>query len=186
MRVLVGGVGYRNLRDHSVGVVVAECLAARAWPEDVVVEDISYNPIAVVQRLEDEPVDRPFDRMVVVAGVSRPGRAAGTFEVYRWDGVLPSAEAVQGAVAEAVTGVISVDNTLVVVRQFGGLPAEAIVVEVEPASAEEFGEELSPAVAAIFDSLCERVTALALGQEASHRLPATPLGGGRRIPAVMP
>ena len=186
MRVLVGGVGYRNLRDHSVGVIVSERLAARAWPEGVAVEDISYNPIAVVQRLEDEPADRRFERVVVVAGVSRPGRAPGTIEVYRWDGVLPSAEAVQGAVAEAVTGVISLDNTLVVTRQFGGLPAQAIVVEVEPASDEEFGEALSPAVAGLLDSLCERVAALALDAEPMPGLPATPLGGGRRIPAVSP
>ena len=183
MRVLVGGVGYRNLRDHSVGVAVADRLATRTWPDGVAVEDLSYNPIALVQRLEDEPLDRRFERMVVVAGVSRPGRAPGTIEAYRWDGVLPSPEAVQAAVAEAVTGVISVDNTLVVTRQFGSLPPEAIVVEVEPASDEEFGEELSPTVGRLFDSLCERVTALVLAQDASDRLPATPLGGGRRVPA---
>ncbi len=29
MRVIVAGVGYRNLRDHSVGVTVADRLAAR-------------------------------------------------------------------------------------------------------------------------------------------------------------
>ena len=180
MRVLVGGVGYRNLRDHSVGVVVADHLAKRAWPEGVAVEDVSYNPIAFLQRLDDEPEDRRFDRLVVVAGVSRPGRAPGTVEAYRWDGALPSPEAVQGAVAEAITGVISLDNTLVVTRHFGALPGEALVVEVEPA-AEEFGEELSAPVAAVFESLCDRVAALALDADAARYLPATPLGGGRRI-----
>ena len=183
MRVLVGGVGYRNLRDHSVGVAVADRLAARSWSGDVTVEDLSYNPIALVQRLEDEPEGRRFDRMVVVAGVSRPGRVPGTVEAYRWDGVLPSAEAVQGAVAEAVTGVVSVDNTLVVARQFGALPAETIVVEVEPGN-EEFGEELSPAVAAAMDAVCERVAALALGAEETRRLPLSSLGGGRLLPPV--
>lgn len=184
MRVLVGGVGYRNLRDHSVGILVAERLAGRAWPAGVVVEDVSYNPIALVQRLSDEPPDDRFERLVVVAGVSRPGRAPAAVEAYRWDGVLPAAEAVQAAVAEAVTGVISLDNTLVVARQFGGLPPEAIVVEVEPASGEEFGEELSPAVEAVLDAVCERVASLALSPDAGWRLPATPLGGGRRVPAA--
>ena len=61
VRVIVAGVGYRNLRDHSVGVTVADRLLARAWASDVVVEDLSYNPIAVMQRLEDEPTDRRFD-----------------------------------------------------------------------------------------------------------------------------
>ena len=32
MRVLVAGVGYRYLRDHSVGVAVADRLAGRDWP----------------------------------------------------------------------------------------------------------------------------------------------------------
>ena len=33
---------------------------------------------------------------------------------------------------EAVTGVIALDNTLVVTRHFGGLPDEVVVIEVEP------------------------------------------------------
>jgi len=182
MRVLVGGVGYRNLRDHSVGVLVADRLAGREWPEGVAVEDVSYNPIALVQRLEDEPEGRRFHRVVIVAGVSRPGRTPGAVEAYRWDGALPAPEAVQGAVAEAITGVISLDNTLVVTRHFGALPEEALVVEVEPAE-EEFGEELTPPVAAMFETVCERVAALAIDAEAACRLPTTPLGGGRRVPA---
>ncbi len=91
MRVVVAGVGYRNLRDHSVGVAVVDRLEARAWTDDVVVEDLSYNPIAVGQWLEDEPPDRRFERAVVVAAAERDGRAPGTVTAYRWDGVLPSA-----------------------------------------------------------------------------------------------
>ena len=77
MRVLLGGVGYRNLRDHSFGVLVIETLAAREWAAAVSVEDISYNPIAVVQRFEDDPPDRRFTRAVLVSSVQRPGRAPG-------------------------------------------------------------------------------------------------------------
>ena len=75
VRVIVAGVGYRNLRDHSVGVEVADRLEAQTWPDDVVVEDISYNPIAVMQRLEDEPPERRFERAVVVGAVERAGAA---------------------------------------------------------------------------------------------------------------
>src|SRR5919109_667167 len=89
VRVIVASVGYRNLRDHSLGVAVTDRLERETWPEGVVVEDLSYNPIAVVQRLEDEPPDQRFQRAVVVAAVERNGRAPGTIAAYRWDGVLP-------------------------------------------------------------------------------------------------
>lgn len=50
--------------------------------------------------------------------------------------------------AEAVTGVIDLDNLLIVTRQFGVLPEEVYVVEVQPVVT-DFGLELSPAVAAL-------------------------------------
>jgi hydrogenase maturation protease len=176
MRVIVGGVGYRNLRDHSVGVEIADRLEAQTWPDDVVVEDISYNPIAVVQRLEDELPERRFVRAVVVGAVERDGRRPGTVTAYRWDGRLPSDEKIQRAVTEAVTGVIALDNTLVVARHFGGLPDEIVVVEVEPA-VHEFGDALSDTVGRVFDAVCTLVRTLATDDAAVARLPRTPLGG---------
>jgi len=181
MRTLVGGLGYRNLRDHSLGVVVSDLLAERDWPEGVLVEDVSYNPIAVVQRLQDQPVDRA----IVVAAIGRPGRAPGMIEAYRWDGALPDPERIQAAVAEAVTGVILLDNTLVVGRHFGGLPPEVLVVEVEP-EVEEFGDELSPVVAAAFERVCALVTLLATDEDAARRLPEAALGGGRLVSEKVP
>ena len=41
MRVIVGGVGYRNLRDHSVGVAITDRLETVGWADDVVVEDLN-------------------------------------------------------------------------------------------------------------------------------------------------
>jgi hydrogenase maturation protease len=176
LRVIVAGVGYRNLRDHSIGVEVADRLETTPWPDDVVVEDLSYNPIAVVQRLEDEPPAQRFRRAVVVGAVERRGRPPGTVAAYRWDGVLPADEEIQRAVTEAVTGVIALDNTLVVARHFGALPDEVIVVEVEPA-VHEFGDSFSEAVGRQLDNLCELVRLLATRDDAVERLPRTPLGG---------
>jgi hydrogenase maturation protease len=181
MRVIVAGVGYRNLRDHSVGVEVADRLMARPLAGEVAVEDLSYNPIAVVQRLEDEPPDRRFERAVVVAAVER-GRVPGTVTAYRWDGVLPGDEEIQRAVTEAVTGVIALDNTLIVTQHFAALPDEVVVVEVEPA-VHEFGETFSDAVADVFDSVCELVASFTTQAGAAARLPRAPLGGplGARV-----
>src|SRR5262245_38429260 len=175
MRVIVAGVGYRNLRDHSAGVEVADRLAGRAWPAEVVVEDLSYNPIAVGQRLEDEPADRRFERAIVVGAVER-GREPGTVTAYRWDGVLPGDGEIHRAVTEAVTGVIALDNTLIVTRHFGALPDDVIVVEVEPAE-HEFGDTLGDAVADAFDGLYALVAELAIEPTAAARLPRAPLGG---------
>src|SRR5215475_14922196 len=146
---------------------------ARACPPDVVVEDLSYNPIAVVQRLDDEPPEQRFERAVLVAAVER-GRPPGTVTAYRWDGVLPVDDEIHRAVTEAVTGVIALDNTLVVTRHFGALPDEAVVVEIEPA-VHEFGDAFSDAVAGVFDGVCELVARLATEPDAPARLPRAPL-----------
>lgn len=176
VRVIVAGVGYRNLRDHSVGVEVVDRLEADAWPDGVVVEDLSYNPIAVVQRLEDEPPDRRFQRAVIVGAVERSGRAPGTIAVYRWDGVLPVDQEIHRAVTEAVTGVIALDNTLVVTRHFGALPDDVVVVEVEPA-VHEFGDTFSELVGRQFETVCQLVRTHATDADAAGRLARAPLGG---------
>lgn len=177
MRVIIAGVGYRNLRDHSVGVMVTDALERREWPEGVVVEDLSYGPIAVVQRFEDDPPDRRFGRAVFVAAVAREdGRPPGTVTAYRWDAILPSPELIQGAVCEAVTGVIALDNTLVVAQHFGALPAEVLVVEVEP-DEHQAGETLGAVVGIVFEPLCALVTRLALDPAAALHLPVASLGG---------
>ena len=185
MRVIVGGVGYRNLRDHSVGVEVTDRLEAQTWPDDVAVEDISYNPIAVVQRLEDEPPERRFERAVVVGAVEREGRRPGTVSAYRWDARLPGDEEIQRAVTEAVTGVIALDNTLVVARHFGALPDEIVVVEVEPA-VHEFGDTFSDALGGVFDAVCALVRKLATDDGAVARLPRAPLGAGTLVNVEAP
>lgn len=151
LRVLVGGIGYRNLRDGSIGIHVIERLADR--PRDgVEVEDVSYHPVGLSQNLQDRP---PYDRVVLVAAVAR-GRAPGTVSAYRWDGALPDTDEIQTRVSEAVTGVISLDNTLIVCGALGGFPGDVRVVEVEPAS-EHWGEELSPEIKERLPEIVETV-----------------------------
>lgn len=150
-RVLVGGIGYRNLRDGSIGLHVIERLADRAG-EGIEVEDVSYHPVGLSQNLEERP---DYDRVVLVAAVAR-GRAPGSVTSYRWDGRLPDNDEIQTRVSEAVTGVISLDNTLVVCGVLGGFPDDVRVVEVEPAS-EQWGEELSPEIEERLPEIVEAV-----------------------------
>lgn len=178
MRVLVGGVGYRHLRDHSFGIVLVEALETHRWPAEVAIEDVSYNPIAVVQRLQDEPAAARFDLAIVAGAVERPGRAPGTLSVYRWDNVLPGADAIQASVTEAVTGIIALDNTLVVARYFNALPPTVVVMEVEPA-AHECGDVLTPAVEAALSRAIELVNQIVDDPAAASRIPEGALGVDR-------
>ena len=171
---LVGAIGYRFLRDHSASMVALDRLTAEDWPAGVVVEDVSYGPIALVPRLEEGG----FRRAILLGAVGRPGRAAGTVTAYRWDGVLPGPADIQVAVTEAVTGVISLDNALVITRHFRALPDDTVVIEIEPET-EAFGEELTPRVEQAVIRACALVRALVAGERDPARLPRSAIGGQR-------
>lgn len=175
MRAVIGGIGYRDLRDHSLGPMVSDALASATLPPGVEVEDLSYNPVAVSQWLEAMDAGERPDRLVLVAALQR-GREPGTATAYRWDAELPDPERIQAAVADAVTGVIHVDNTLIVLAQFGPLPEQVVVIEVEPAI-EEFGQELSPRLAPRFEEYTALALHLATDDGATRRLPVCGLGG---------
>ena len=149
MRVLVGGVGYRFLRDESVGPWAVDQLAPRA-SGDVEVEDLGYHPVGFIHNLEER---KPYDRLVFISSVRR-GDQPGTLRVYRWEGVLPDAERIQERVAEAVTGVISLDGLLIVTQALGPMPDDVRVVEIEPGP-EGWGEDFSPPVAGRLDEVLE-------------------------------
>ena len=158
MRVLVGGVGYRFLRDQSVGIHIADRLAERVengGQGDVEVEDLGYHPVGFAQNLDERP---DYDRIVLVSAVAR-GRPPTTVEVYRWDGALPSREEIQNRVAEAVTGVISLDNLLIVCGAFGALPDDVRVVEIEPVD-EGWGDGFTPEIEAKIPEVMETVWSL--------------------------
>ena len=168
MRTLVGAVGYRNLRDHSVQFEILDRLQREELGPDVLVEDTSYNPIAVVQWLEGETPANRFDRAIFVAAIER-GRVPGTLTAYRWDGVLPPDDQVQQAVVEAVTGVIALENTVVITRYFGVMPLDAAIVEIEPRD-HAFGSQFSDEVATAVEPAVQLVRRLALDPSAFHSL----------------
>jgi hydrogenase maturation protease len=173
MRTLVGAVGYRNLRDHSAAFEVIDRLSLDGLDPSIVLEDTSYNPIALVQWLQGEPPADRFDRVIFVSALER-GRPPGTVTAYRWDGVLPSDELVQQAVAEAVTGIIALHNTVVISGYFKVLPAAVAIVEIEPVD-HAFGPELSTAVRHAIPQACALIGKLALEHDAIGALPAGPL-----------
>ncbi|GAC1476621.1 MAG: hypothetical protein PVSMB4_00110 [Ktedonobacterales bacterium] len=148
-RVFIGGVGYTNLRDLSVGPVLVPEITRLDWPIGVEIDDLSLGgPIAAVHRFR---AAAPYDRLVLFGAVGR-GRQPGQVYCYRWDAHLPDPEEIQMRVGEAVTGIVSLDNTLIVGGFFGIWPGEVVVVEVEPRD-EEWGMEFSEPVRDAIPSL---------------------------------
>ena len=157
-RIFIGTVGYQYLRDYSVGPLLLPRLQAMDWPPGITVEELNWGPIAVVQTFEALP--EPYDR-VVLRAAREQGRAPGTLTLRRWRGGLPDAERLQDRIAEAVTGVISVDNLLVIGEHLGIWPEEVFLVDVEP-GVEEAGAALTPPVEAAVPQILETVRRLAL------------------------
>lgn len=164
MRTLIGGVGYRNLRDYSFGPELVDRLQARSLPAGVEVLDLSYGPIAVYQwLLEQEPA---LEQAYLLGAVRRGGRG-GSLRRYPWRGASEPDAQVQERIAEALTGVIGLENLLVILDRFDVLPGRVEVIEIEPAD-EGWGPGLSAAVEArlveTLAALCAELGAVAVGE----------------------
>jgi len=157
--VLIGGVGHPFLRDISVGPFLVPRLKEMDWPDGVEIYDLHFGPIHVVQWLEEKP--GYYSRVVLLSGVKRE-REPGAVYAYRWDGALPDAQEIHERICEAVTGIIHVDNLLIIGGHFGIWPDEVAVVEVEPCE-EEFGAEFSEQVSRAIPNVISLVRQLALG-----------------------
>lgn len=145
-RVLIGTVGYHNLCDYSIGPKLLPQLKAIDWPPGVEVDEMNWGPIAIVQHFEALP--EPYERVVFLSAMAG-GRPPGTITLRRWLGGLPSSQDIQDRVSEAVTGVISLDNLLIVGEYFGIWPSEVLVVDVEPGPQEAGDSFTAPVEAAI-------------------------------------
>ena len=129
MTVLVGGVGQLYQGDLDFGRRTVERLAEEPLGPDVLVEDLHYGAVAVVQRLEDlQP------RSLILVGAAERGRVPGTVERRVGHGVDRSPEELQASVGDAVTGYVTIDLVVEVAFALGALPAHTVVVEMEPVS----------------------------------------------------
>ena len=157
MRTFVGTVGYHFLRDYSIGPKLLPQLQAMQWHEGVTVDECNWGPVAVVQQFQ--AMAQPFERVVLLTASDR-GKVAGDMTLLRWRGGDALPEDVQGRINEAVTGVISVDNLLVIGEYFKIWPSEMFVVDVQPGEQEQ-GDEFSPEVEACVPDVLATVQSLA-------------------------
>lgn len=132
---LIGGVGLPWLRDLDFGTNWLARAASLAWPDGVVLEDLSYSAHRVMHRLEEL---RPT-RLVLLGCMPRGTGPAGTIRRYALS-ELPELDPVEvhERLGEAVGGVVDLDHLLAVCRHWDALPSDTVIIEVEPAE-HEFG-----------------------------------------------
>jgi hypothetical protein len=131
------------LRNHSVGPILLPDIRQIDWPDAVVVEEMNWGPIAIVQYFQT--LQTPFDRVVFLVAIERPNRKIGDIDIFQWKGGLPSETQIQACVGDAATGVISVENLLIIGEYFKIWPKELYLVDVEPGP-ESAGEHLTESV----------------------------------------
>ncbi len=138
--ILVAGVGYQHLSDLSFGSVLVERMQEMEWPEEVQIEDFGWGPISILHWFEESP-GKKFDRAIFAGAIER-GREPGKLYTYAWLADRPDPEVVQERISEALTGVISLENLLIIAHHFEALPPDTTVIELEPVE-QEWGSELS-------------------------------------------
>lgn len=140
-RILIGGVGYRWMRDASFGVVASDELQRLDWPPGVDVADLGYGAIYAAQDIGDQQLDR----LILIAGVER-GRTPG--QLYRCEPgrSLPDPEEIQERIRQAGAGIIDLDHLIVIANHFGALPPEVVLIELEPVDS-SWGDCLSSVAA---------------------------------------
>ena len=126
--ILVGGVGLPWLRDLDYGPHWIERVRDEDWPDDVLLEDLSYGAHRVLHRLQE----LELSRVILVGCMPRDVDPPGTIRHYPLDLTPPPMQEVHERLAEAVMGIIDLDHTLAVVRHWGAFPPDTVVVEVEP------------------------------------------------------
>jgi len=146
-KVFIGTIGYHNLSNHSIGPALLPQLQKMKWAPGVDVDELNWGPIAVVQKFQALPA--AYDRVILLAAIERPGRNIGDITIYKWMGKLPDEELIQRCIGDAVTGVISVENLLIIGEYFKIWTGETFVVDAEPGTeqaGENFTEKMEKAI----------------------------------------
>ncbi|MEP7020466.1 MAG: hypothetical protein ABI808_07435 [Pseudonocardiales bacterium] len=183
--VLVGSVSELFQGDLDFGRHVVERLRLEDLGAHVIVEELHYGAVAVMQRLQDL---RPA--ALVLVGAAKRGRAPGTLERRRIHPPLVSTAEVQLAVGDAVTGYVAIDLVVEIAAAFDAFPALTVSIEIEPvfaSSREQLSTEasdlLEPAMALIRREAA-RVPVLALAGEIGTLLAEDRLGPAPAVDIV--
>lgn len=158
-KTFIGTVGYHILGNHSVAPVLLPQLKEMDFPAHITVDELNWGPVAVIQQFQAEEI--PYDRVILAAAIERPEREIGDITVYKWGGRLPDEEQIQACMGDAATGVISVENLLVLGEYFEIWKEDVFLVDMEPGP-EIAGEQFTEAVAKQVPAFLNRIQRLAV------------------------
>ncbi len=128
-KIGIGLVGYYQfVRGYPIGPTLKEYIDAADWADNVEIKEMNWGPIAIVQEFQAEKIN--YDRFLLITAVDR-GLPAGTVTCRRWVGGEIDIMDTQDRVFEAVTGIISMDNLLVIGEHFEIWPKEVITIEAQ-------------------------------------------------------
>lgn len=132
----IASFGRPGMRDLDFGRQVIDCLRQLAWPSGVVIEELPCSPSLVLNRLQEL---RPT-KVVLLGAVARGDDAPGSVRRYAFHHAT----------------VPDVDHSLSVARQYGGLPVDTVVIEVEAADT-GYGPGFSEEFVDCFDPILDMV-----------------------------
>ena len=129
--VMVGIVGYSAVvQSYPLGPKLLEELEEIFGDDpNVLLENFTWSPVHIVQRLQGGEMTRP-DRIVLV-GLAAGSIKPGTVAVHRWIGGTQPEVKVQERIYEAVTGIVDLENTLMIGSYFKVWPDECLTVEAD-------------------------------------------------------
>lgn len=128
---IIGIVGYSAILDcFPLGPHLMQALQAAVVDEpNIVIENFTWSPVHIVQRFETGEMSRPA--RIVLVGQAALSEKAGEVYACEWLGGSQSELKVQERVYEAVTGIVDLENTLMIGEYFRVWPKECFTVEVD-------------------------------------------------------
>lgn len=145
MKTLVLGLGNPVLTDDGVGFAVVEEVRKRIPAADVTVSQASVGGLSLLELVVG------YDRVVIVDAIRTAGGTPG--EVHQL-----SPDDFRGSIRAASTHDVDLATALELGRQLGmEIPDEMVILAIEAADVESFGEELTPSVAAAVPQAVELV-----------------------------
>lgn len=145
MKTLVLGLGNPVLTDDGVGFAVVEEVRKRLPTADVTVSQASVGGLSLLELVVG------YDRVVIVDAIRTAGGTPG--EVHQL-----SPDEFRGSIRAASTHDVDLATALELGRQLGmEIPDEMVILAIEAADVESFGEELTPSVAAAVPQAVELV-----------------------------
>ena len=128
---LIGIVGYSAIMDsYPLGPPLMTGLeTALADAPSVTIENFTWSPVHIVQRFENDEMPKP-ERMVLI-GLSATTINPGNVTACQWRGGKASELTVQERVYEAVTGIVDLENTLMIGEYFKAWPTECFTIEAD-------------------------------------------------------